>query len=86
MRQGIIRGFHGSWCSGLATLEIEDSKTGQVEGIPCDNGPTVRALDAAFGDVIGPGHTVKQHAGFIGKEILWDYDDMGLVLGYFGPA
>ena len=40
-----ILGFHGSWSSGLAALEVL-SATGEVRLIYCENAPTVRALDA----------------------------------------
>ena len=85
MRKGKILAFHGSWQSGLAQLEIQDSETGAVELVPCDNAPTVRALASAFPDVIGSGHTVNQKA-IAGKEIYWSLDVMGLVLGGFTPV
>jgi hypothetical protein len=54
--------------------------------IPCENGATVRALRDAFGDcVIGPGHTVSTSA-FVGKDIVYVWDDMGLMLGGFQPT
>lgn len=76
--KGTINGFHGSWLSGLGTLVIG--------GLPvhCENGATVRALDACFGDVIGPGHTVCQEA-IAGKEIYYDIDFIGVLDG-FTPA
>jgi len=48
IRKGKLIQFHGSWGSGLGTLEIEDSEIGEHEHIPCDNGATIRALEAAF--------------------------------------
>ena len=85
MRKGTIIEFRGSWSSGLGYLIIEDSRTHKVEAVPCDNAPTVRALEAAFGDTITPGHTANG-TGYKGKEIYWDYDESGLVLGGFTPA
>lgn len=79
MQRGTITGFRGSWGSGLGYLLIDDV------AVPCDNAPTVRALDACFGDVIAEGHTVNQEA-IIGKEIYYSMDDMGLVLGGFTPV
>ena len=85
MRTGTIVGLRGSWGSGIAILEIKDSETQEVEGIPCDNGATVRALQAAFGDTITPGHTANGQ-GYIGQDIRWVYDDLGLCLGGFAPV
>ena len=83
---GIIRGFSGTWMSGMGYLHIEDMDTGVIEPVPCENGATVRALQACFGDVIGDAHDVDNKGGHIGQEIYWDYDDMGLMLGGFTPA
>ena len=85
IRKGRLIQFRGSWQSGLATLEIEDSETGAHECIPCDNGATVRALEAAFGNVITPGHTANGN-GYKGKEVFWSYDEIGFVLGGFTPV
>ena len=84
-RKGRLIQFRGSWGSGLATLEIEDSETGAHELVPCDNGATVRALEAAFGDVITPEHTANGD-GYKGREVYWSYDEFGLVLEGFTPV
>ena len=84
--RGRIQGFEGSWGSGLGFLTIEDSETHRLMRIPCDNAPTVRALEAAFGNVIGSAHDVNGNGGHIGKEIYWSHDEMGLVLGGFTPV
>ena len=84
IRKGRLIQFRGSWGSGLGTLEIEDSETGEREPVPCDNGATVRALEAAFGDVITDGHTANGD-GYRGQEVYWSYDELGLVLGGFTP-
>lgn len=72
--RGTIDGFEGSWQSGLGYLVIN--------GMPvmCENAPTVRALEGAFGDVIGEGHTVNTKA-LAGKEIIYSVDDLGLLMG-----
>lgn len=79
MKRGKITGFEGNWGSGMATLWVDGAP------IPCDNAATVRALDAIFGDVIAPGHCVNTEA-LVGREILWDWDDMGLMLGALGQV
>jgi len=84
IRKGRLIQFRGSWLSGLATLEIEDSETGVHEHVFCDNGATVRALEAAFGSVITPGHTANGD-GYRGQEVYWSYDEFGLVLEGFTP-
>ncbi len=85
IRKGRLIQFRGSWGSGLATLEIEDSETGVHELVPYDNGATVRALEAAFGDVITEGHTANGD-GYKGQKVYWSYDEFGLVLEGFTPV
>ena len=85
IRKGKLIEFRGSWGSGLGTLEIEDSETGAHELIPCDNGATVRALEAAFGSVITEGHTANGD-GYKGREVYWSLDEFGLVLEGFTPV
>jgi hypothetical protein len=80
---GTITAFRGSWGSGVGFLEFLNDD-GSEYSVPCDNGPTVRALDAAFGDVISPGHSVD-NAAIAGQRVAWFYDDMGLLLGGFVP-
>lgn len=83
MREGEILDFQGSWHSGLATLVVRDP-SGRVQRIPCDNAPTVRALDAAFGGVITEGHCVDVES-IRGQWIRYGMDDLGLVLGWIEP-
>lgn len=83
--KGKLLQFRGTWGSGIGCLVIEDSETGDVEVIPCDNAPTVRALDACFGNVITAGHTARG-IGYKGKEVYWSYDEMGLILAGFTPV
>lgn len=85
IRKGTIVGFSGSWSSGMATLVIKDSRTGVEETIPCENTSTVRALDAAYGGIIGNDHTASVDS-IKGKEIYWAMDDMGIMLGGFQPV
>lgn len=81
---GTIRGFHGTWGSGISQLEIEDAD-GQITMVPCDNGETARSLEAAFGDVIAPNHNVDEAGGHIGQGIYWTWDEMGLMMAGFMP-
>jgi len=80
IHKGKIIAFHGTWMSGLATLVIEDYDRGVVE-VPCENAPTVRALDSAFGGVISGGHTVNNKA-IQGKEIYYATDEIGILAGF----
>jgi len=84
VKKGIIRGFSGSWGSGIGFLLIED-EAGTILRVPCENGQTVRSLEACFGDVIGDGHCVRNDdkAGYMGREIYWIYEDIGILLGGF---
>jgi len=82
VKKGRIVGFRGSWGSGIAQLLIETENG--PKSIPCDNAPTVRALDAAFGGVIDKGHTANTES-IKGRPIAYVMDDMDLVLGGFVP-
>jgi len=85
VRKGKLIQFGGSWGSGLGLLTIVDSDSGLPESVPCDNGATVRALEAAFGDVITEAHTANGD-GYKGQEVYWTKDEFGLVLGGFTPV
>ena len=85
LRKGKLVQFRGSWGSGLGILVIEDSETCVPEHVPCDNGATVRALEAAFGNVITPVHTANGN-GYKGREVYWSLDEFGLVLAGFTPV
>jgi len=74
--KGTIEGFGGSFGSGLGFLQISGVP------IPCDNGATVRALNACFGDVIGEGHTIRRDGGHVGREVYYSTDDFGLLSGF----
>jgi hypothetical protein len=82
--KGRIVAFGGSWGSGLGTLVIDDEKRGRVS-ILCENGATVRALDAAFCNVIGDAHDVKTDGGHVGQGIYYSTDDFG-ILEAFTPV
>jgi hypothetical protein len=81
---GKIVAFAGTWGSGLGYLVMEDENAAQIV-VPCDNAPTVRALDACFGDVIDDNHCVNNEA-IEGKEIYWSYDEYGMTLAGFTPV
>lgn len=83
MNKGIIIGFQGSFFSGIATLIIQE-ENGIIKEVPCENTATVRALDASYGGVIGPEHTVIQ-SSFVGKKIFYECSNWG-TLGWFIPA
>lgn len=74
-RRGILGNFVGSWSSGFGFLEIDGRP------IPCENAPTVRALDACFGEVIQPGHIVSSES-FEGREIVYSVDELGVLLAF----
>ena len=74
-----IFGFHGSWSSGIATLEVVLAN-GRTRLVYCENGPTVRALDACFGNVIGPNRTVSVPAHIRDREVVLSLDRMGMLL------
>lgn len=87
IRKGKLKDFRGSWNSGLGMVVIEDSETGIVEEVPCDNGATVRALESCFGNVIGEAHCVKsnEEVGFYDREVYWSKDDTDIILAGFTP-
>ena len=67
--------------SNLAHLNlILEDRT--VVSIPCDNAPTVRALEDAFGNVIGSGHSVNPDGGHIDQEIIAQVGDDGILEGF----
>lgn len=79
--RGTIRGIQGSWGSGLATLILDNAQ------VHCENAATVRAMEAAFGNVIGQGHTINNETGgHVGREIYYSLDEFGLILAAFTPV
>lgn len=83
MKKATIVDLRGSWGSGIAILVVKEGK--KLKEIPADNAPLVRALDAMFAGVIAPGHTVNMDA-IRGKKIVYEMDEMGLMLGSIGPG
>ena len=77
-KHGVIGGFSGNCGSGLGFLIIDG------QAVPCDNAATVRALEACFGGVIAPGHTVAQET-IVGKEIRYSVSPWG-TLEAFSPV
>ena len=75
---GKIIDLKGERGSGIATLTILTNQKERLQ-VYCDNSPTVRALDAAFGGVVGPGHTFNIEA-IRGRWIEFDVDQFGLLL------
>ena len=82
IKKGKIKDLQGSWGSGMAILVVETDEG--RESLPCDNGPTVRALDSCFG-VIEPGHTFNIKNA-VDKEIFYSMDELGLLLAGFTPV
>ena len=80
LQKGTILGMSGSWGSGIATLSLQVSD-GMKINVLCENGQTVRALNACFGNVISPGHRINMDA-IRGKEIYFSIDDMGMLEGF----
>jgi hypothetical protein len=76
-----ILAFHGSWLSGLATLDVLLAN-GETYWIHCENAPTVRALDSCFGKVIRPNHTVAIPAELRVREVVLSVDGMGVLLAF----
>lgn len=80
VQKGTIQGFEGSLGSGLAILVIK-KENGKIDRVSCDNAPTVRALESAYGNVIGAGHTASTK-NIKGKEIFYDYTGWGSLAGF----
>lgn len=80
IHKGTISGLHSSWGNGLAMLSFEDGTQ-----VPCDNGPTVRAMESVFGGVVGAAHTIDPAGGHVVQEVFNSMDDFGLTLGWFVP-
>ena len=73
IRKGTLLSLHGSWGSGLAMLTIDEEVSRgatRLVTIPCEAGPTSRALRGAFGGT------------FSGQEVYFSTDENGLLLGF----
>jgi hypothetical protein len=80
VEKGKIKDFRGTWGSGLATLVIED-EGGLIHNVSCENAPTVRALEAAFGNIITEGHTVDV-SNMKDRVIYYEMTDWGTLEGF----
>ena len=72
-RKGTLLSLHGSWGSGLALLTVDEEVphgATRLVTIPCDAGPTSRALRSAFGDEVA------------GQEVLFPVDALGILDGF----
>jgi len=76
--EGIIKGFNGSWSSGLGLLCFEDG-----QAVYCENGAT-RALDSCFPGFIAPGHVIDNDA-IAGQRISYSVG-FGNLLESFSPV
>jgi len=74
--KGKLKAFRGSWGSGLGFLEFYDRAP-----VPCENAPTVRALDSCFGDFIAANHSIDNTA-IAGREIAFSVDAIGVLFGF----
>lgn len=78
IHRGTIENFEGGWGSGIAVITISG------ERVPCDNGPTVRAIASWCDEFITLGHSVDPEA-ITGREVVYGLDDIGL-LEWICPA
>ena len=67
--------------SGLARLNLVLEDKNMVS-LPCENAPTVSALDDAFGNVIGQDHSINPDGGHIDQEIIAQIGDDGIMEGF----
>jgi hypothetical protein len=92
---GIIQDVYGSFGSGLIQIRVLEIGVESTPAggwhitthsvlLPADNGPTIRALDMAFGDVITEGHTFDAEA-VRGRAIFYSWDEMGICMAGFTP-
>ena len=75
IRRGMLVSMHGSWGSGLAMPTVDEEGPGgatRLVSIPCDAGPTSRALRLASGDEVA------------GQGVYFSTDNIG-VLERFAP-
>lgn len=67
---------------GMVKILLKN-KQGKLTRLYGDNGTTIRSFDAAFGGVIGPGHTFDATA-VVGHEI--EYESDGMMMTSFNPV
>ena len=72
-RRGMPVSLYGSWGSGLAMPTVDEEVPGgamRLVTIPCDAGPTNRALRSASGDEVA------------GQGIYFSTDNNGVLVGF----
>ncbi len=75
--------YRGSWGTGIGHLHLKN-EDGSTQVIPCENSPTVQALEDAFGNVIIESRDTDVD-GLRNQWIYWYLDNLGLMLGGFVP-
>lgn len=73
IRRGVLVSLHGAWGAGLAMLTVDEEVPGgamRLVTIPCDAGPTSRALRSASGDEVA------------GQEVYFSTDNIGVLVGF----
>jgi len=73
-----IKNLNGHPMSGIWMLTFESGRT-----VPIESGSGMRTLAGVFGASEGSGDLYDK---IVGQEIVWYYDDMGLVFGGFLPV
>jgi hypothetical protein len=72
-RRGMLVALHGAWGSGLAMLTVDEEVPGgatRLVTIPCDAGPTSRALRTVSGDEVA------------GQGVYFSTDNIGALEGF----
>jgi len=72
-----VKAFHGSWGSGIATLEFESGKSIHMENNTFAVG---NLIEAGIAEHL-PGHCIQIVPD--APDIVWFNDDFGLLLGGF---
>lgn len=76
IKSGVVLDFFANHMSGIATLLLKVN--GKRVAIPCENGPTCRALDQMYPGFIVPGHNVD--VGVIrGERLRYSMTDYGVL-------
>ena len=73
IRRGMPVSLHGAWGAGLAMLTVDEEVPGEATRlvtIPCDAGPTSRALRSASRDEIA------------GQGVYFPTDNIGVLEGF----
>jgi hypothetical protein len=72
-KRGILIDFVWSCASDMGHVAIRDSDTGQLELIPCQNIPGIKALRRAF---------AKGSGRYKGRQVLYQVDSLGLLASF----